>query len=113
MHQNQWLAAIEDLKVKDLEETVVPRVAREYEKSEFSYQFWNHPREKAPRSLGKGPSMDGEESFSMWRILSRWDQNRSHHSPIHDCGTAKTPQASQSSATGEPNVIDRVVEVIV
>ena len=26
--------------------------------------------------------------------------------------TAKTPQASQSSATGEPNIVERVADVI-
>jgi len=43
MHQNQWLAAIEDLQTEGLEPTlVVPSAGYEYGKREFAYQFWNH-----------------------------------------------------------------------
>jgi Mn-containing catalase len=65
MHQNQWLAAIEDLQSEGFEETVVPKVAREYEKKEFSYQFWNHSEgeESAQGRWAKGPSIDGRGEF--------------------------------------------------
>jgi Mn-containing catalase len=42
MHQNQWLAAIEDLQSEGFEEIVVPKIAYEYGKNEYAYQFWNH-----------------------------------------------------------------------
>jgi Mn-containing catalase len=65
MHQNQWLAAIEDLKSEGFEQTAVPSVAYEYDKREFSYQFWNHSEgeESAQGRWAKGPSMDGRGEF--------------------------------------------------
>ncbi len=118
MHQNQWLAAIEDLQSEGLEETVVPKVARQYEKSEFSYQFWNHSKgeESGQGRWAKGPSMDGRGEFQY--VANPQPLGPEPEAPQPDPrlhGTAKTPQASQSSASsakGEPNVIDRMVEVI-
>lgn len=115
MHQNQWLAAIEDLQSEGFEETVVPKVAREYEKKEFSYQFWNHSEgeESAQGRWAKGPSIDGRGEFEYVanpQPLGPQPEPPQPDPRLH--GTAKTPQASQSKATGEPNVVDRIVEVI-
>ncbi|WP_315789570.1 manganese catalase family protein [Fischerella sp. JS2] len=66
MHQNQWLAAIEDLKSEGLEDTPVPSsFPLELEKREFAYQFWNHSegKESAEGRWAKGPSMDGKGEF--------------------------------------------------
>ena len=42
MHQNQWLAAIEELKADGLEETPVPsNFPQEREMSEVAYRFMN------------------------------------------------------------------------
>ena len=42
MHQNQWLAAIEELEADGLEETPVPsNFPQEQEMSEVSYKFMN------------------------------------------------------------------------
>jgi Mn-containing catalase len=65
MHQNQWLAAIEDLKSEGFAETVVPEVAYEYGKNEYAYQFWNHSEgtDSAEGRWAKGESMDGKGEF--------------------------------------------------
>ena len=42
MHQNQWLAAIEELEADGLERTPCPSsFPQEREKREVAYQFWN------------------------------------------------------------------------
>lgn len=66
MHQNQWLAAIEDLMDSGLESTPVPSsFPQELEKGEFAYQFWNHSmgEESAEGRWAKGQSMDGKGQF--------------------------------------------------
>lgn len=66
MHQNQWLAAIEDLQDSGLETTPVPSsFPQDLEKQEFSYQFWNHSKgeESAEGRWAKGRSMDGKGEF--------------------------------------------------
>lgn len=66
MHQNQWLAAIEDLESSGLETTPVPSsFPQELEKSQHAYQFWNHSKgeESAEGRWAKGPSMDGKGEF--------------------------------------------------
>ncbi|MBD2037068.1 manganese catalase family protein [Phormidium sp. FACHB-592] len=66
MHQNQWLAAIEDLESSGLETTPVPSsFPQDLEKSQHAYQFWNHSKgeESAEGRWAKGPSMDGKGEF--------------------------------------------------
>ncbi|MBE8969800.1 manganese catalase family protein [Nostocales cyanobacterium LEGE 12452] len=66
MHQNLWLATIEDLESSGLEKTPVPSsFPLDLEKREFSYQFWNHSEgtESAEGRWAKGPSMDGKGEF--------------------------------------------------
>jgi Mn-containing catalase len=66
MHQNQWLAAIEDLESSGLETTPVPSsFPQDLEKTQHSYQFWNHSRgeESAEGRWAKGRSMDGKGEF--------------------------------------------------
>jgi len=66
MHQNQWLAALEDLKDSGLEDTPVPSsFPLELEKREFAYQFWNHSdgTDSAEGRWAKGKSMDGKGEF--------------------------------------------------
>jgi Mn-containing catalase len=66
MHQNQWLAAIEDLEQSGLETTPVPSsFPLELEKREFAYQFWNNSQgsESAEGRWAKGPSIDGKGEF--------------------------------------------------
>jgi Mn-containing catalase len=66
MHQNQWLAAIQELEQSGLETTPVPSsFPLELEKREFAYQFWNHSEgtESAEGRWAKGPSPDGKGEF--------------------------------------------------
>jgi Mn-containing catalase len=66
MHQNQWLAAIEELKADGLEDTPVPSsFPQELEKREVAYQFWNHSdgTESAQGRWAQGPSPDGKGQF--------------------------------------------------
>ena len=66
MHQNLWLAAIEDLESSGLETTPVPSsFPQELEKSQHAYQFLNHSKgeESAEGRWAKGRSMDGKGEF--------------------------------------------------
>ncbi|MEB3358341.1 MAG: manganese catalase family protein [Synechococcales bacterium] len=66
MHQNQWLAAIEELKKDGLEGLPVPsKFPRELEKQETSYKFWNlsEGTESQQGGWAKGPSPDGKGQF--------------------------------------------------
>jgi Mn-containing catalase len=63
MHQNQWLAAIEELKADGLDETPVPALfPQAQELSEVSYQYLNFSegQESAEGRWASGPSMDGK-----------------------------------------------------
>jgi Mn-containing catalase len=66
MHQNQWLAAIEELVEDGLEATPCPSsFPQELEKLDVSYQFWN-PSTGTEASKGKwafGPTPDGKGTF--------------------------------------------------
>ncbi len=67
MHQNQWLAAIEELEKDGLETTPVPSsFPQELEKSENAYQFWNCSagEESAEGRWASGPSIDGKGEFT-------------------------------------------------
>ncbi|NJO78729.1 MAG: manganese catalase family protein [Cyanobacteria bacterium RM1_2_2] len=66
MHQNQWLAAIEELQADGLETGPVPSsFPQELEKTEHSYQFWNHSegQESEQGRWAKGKSPDGKGEF--------------------------------------------------
>lgn len=66
MHQNQWMAAIEELERDALEMTPVPSTFPEHlQKSEVAYQFWNlsSGAESAHGRWARGMSMDGRGEF--------------------------------------------------
>src|SRR5690554_2512068 len=66
MHQNQWMAAIEELEKGQLEVTPVPsRFPEHLQKDEVAYQFWNLSRgtESEQGRWAKGPSLDGKGTF--------------------------------------------------
>ena len=66
MHQNQWLAAIEELEKDGLEETPVPsNFPQEREMSEVAYKFMTFSRgeESAEGRWASGPSKDGKGTF--------------------------------------------------
>lgn len=66
MHQNQWLAAIEELKADGLEDTPAPKsFPQSLEYSEVSNQFWNCSRglESKEGRWAAGPMPDGKGDF--------------------------------------------------
>jgi Mn-containing catalase len=117
MHQNQWLAAIEDLRSEGFEDTVVPGIAYEYGKNEYAYQFWNHSEgeESAEGRWASGPSMDGKGEF-------QYVANPQSIGPIPEplqpdprlYRMPKTPQDMMVNGNGKRklNVVERVVEAI-
>jgi Mn-containing catalase len=67
MHQNQWLAAIQELEEDGLESTPVPSsFPQERGLSDVAYQFLNFSEgtESANGRWASGPSMDGRGQFS-------------------------------------------------
>ncbi len=66
MHQNQWLAAIEQLKEDGIEDTLCPGTfPQELEDHHAAYQFLNHSvgNESKEGRWASGPSMDGRGTF--------------------------------------------------
>jgi Mn-containing catalase len=66
MHQNQWLAAIEELEKDGLGGTPVPiTFPQERELTQVSYQFWNcsEGTESGEGRWARGPSIDGKGTF--------------------------------------------------
>src|SRR3954462_8182489 len=66
MHQNQWLAAIEELKADGLEDTPCPsNFPQEAEATKFSYQFLNFSDglESAEGRWARGLAPDGKGEF--------------------------------------------------
>jgi Mn-containing catalase len=66
MHQNQWLAAIQELEEAGLETTPCPSTfSQNLEKSSVAYQFMNFSSgdDSAQGRWASGPSMDGKGEF--------------------------------------------------
>lgn len=66
MHQNQWLAAIQELQADGLEETPVPSAfPEELQLSDVAYQFWNcsEGTESQQGRWASGDSIDGKGRF--------------------------------------------------
>jgi len=110
MHQNQWLAAIEDLQSEGFEDTVVPKIAYEYGKNEFAYQFWNHSEgeESAQGRWAKGRSMDDKGEFQYVakpEPLGPEPQPPQPDPRLH--GTPQTPQ-QQAGGANKGTVIERI-----
>jgi Mn-containing catalase len=66
MHQNQWLAAIEELEKDGLDGTPVPMsFPQDKELNEVSYQYWNcsEGTQSQEGRWASGPSIDGKGEF--------------------------------------------------
>jgi Mn-containing catalase len=66
MHQNQWLAAIEELKTDGLETLPVPGdFPNEEQHEQYAYQLWNFSSGQDSRQGGwaSGPTPDGRAEF--------------------------------------------------
>jgi Mn-containing catalase len=76
MHQNQWLAAIQELEEEGLERTPVPAAfPPELEMGEVAYQFLDASEGSQSREgrWAKGPSKDGRGQFSYQRMRALTD----------------------------------------
>ncbi|NJL19553.1 MAG: manganese catalase family protein [Leptolyngbyaceae cyanobacterium SM1_3_5] len=115
MHQNQWLAAIEELQSDGFEETVVPKIAHEYGKNEYAYQFWNHSKgtDSAEGRWSKGRSMDGKGQFTYIsdpEPLSPALEPPQPDPRLH--GTPKSPAAQKTSDNPVKNLVDGVADTV-
>jgi Mn-containing catalase len=106
MHQNQWAAALEDLKTEGLADFVVPHTfPRERVMLSQAYTFWNLSagQESAQGLWAQGPAPDGQGEFQYLadpQPLSTDTGEGPQPDPrLH--GTAKVPQPPISS--GGPN----------
>lgn len=114
MHQNLWLATIEDLESSGFETTPVPSsFPLELEKREFAYQFWNHSEgtESSEGRWAKGPSMDGKGEFEY--VENPQPLGPEPQPPVPDPrlhGTSKMPLA-QGDGSSAPSLIDRITGI--
>jgi Mn-containing catalase len=95
MHQNQWLAAIQELEADGLEMTPVPsNFPQEREFSEVAYQFMNFSEgtESASGRWAKGASPDGKGQFTYVEMpMHSADQAEAAPPDPRLYGTPKTP----------------------
>ncbi|MBD2446506.1 manganese catalase family protein [Nostoc sp. FACHB-152] len=112
MHQNQWLAAIEDLEAEGIETTPVPgSFPLDLEKREFAYQFWNHSEgtESSEGRWAKGPSMDGKGEFEY--VENPKPLGPEPHLPVADPKLHGTPGPlpAQVNPSNGGTVVDKTV----
>jgi Mn-containing catalase len=108
MHQNQWEAAIEELKADGLESTPVPSsFPLDLEKREHAYQFWNHSEgtESAEGRWAKGPSPDGKGQFEY--VANPQPLGPEPIPPQPDPRLHGTSKSPQMQGTGDGSVIER------
>jgi Mn-containing catalase len=112
MHQNLWLAAIEDLEQSGLESTPVPSsFPLDLEKREFAYQFWNHSEgnESSEGRWATGRSMDGKGEFQYVanpQPLGPEPQPPQPPAQLHD--TPQHRQAQQGNGSSAPPLVERI-----
>jgi len=113
MHQNQWLAAIEDLEQSGLETTPVPSsFPLELEKREFAYQFWNNSEgnQSEQGRWAKGPSMDGKGEFEY--VANPQPLGPEPHPPQPDPklhGTGEVAHGQQGNGHSAPPLVERII----
>jgi Mn-containing catalase len=97
MHQNQWAAAIEQLREDGLEDFLVPNtMPRDRVMMEQAHVFWNCSAgtESEQGRWAKGPSIDGEGEFSYFADPAPLTADQAVAPPADPLlhGTAKQPQ---------------------
>jgi len=113
MHQNQWLAAIEELEQSGLETTPVPSsFPLELEKREFAYQFWNNSEgtQSEQGRWAKGPSMDGKGEFEY--VANPQPLGPEPHPPQPDPklhGTGEVSRNQQGNGHSAPPLVERII----
>ena len=103
MHQNQWIAAIRELKEDGLETTPVPsNFPQGLEKSEVAYQFLNHSEGTESRQGGwaEGPAPDGKGRFSYVDRPPAYTEDEGKLNPV-DPRTYGTPPMPVPPAAAE------------
>lgn len=111
MHQNQWIAALEELKADGLEDTPVPSsFPLELEKREFAYQFWNHSdgTESAQGRWAQGPTPDGKGQFEY--VENPKPLGPEPLPPIPDPRLHGTPADRQAQGSADP-LINRTTTI--
>ena len=94
MHQNQWLAAIEELKADGLESLPVPsRFPQSQEKQDASYTFWNlsEGTESKEGRWAKGSAPDGKGEFKY--LENPEGQSPMGEAPVPNPKLYSTPKA--------------------
>jgi len=102
MHQNQWLAAIEEIEKDGLESTPVPSAwPQEREKHEVAYKFMNCSagEESAQGRWASGPSKDGRGQFEYVAKPVPYSNDDGTLGPVDPrvYGTPKQPVSSQAA----------------
>ncbi len=101
MHQNQWLAAIEELKEDGLEQLPVPsNFPQAQEDTDVSYQYLNFSDGTEARDgrWASGPSTDGNGEFS-------YHQGPTTSAPMPP---PTTPDPRLYGTTTTPNIVEKV-----
>ena len=105
MHQNQWLAAIEDLVREGYDDTPCPNAfPQQLEKSQVAYQFWNNSigEDSGQGRWAAGTSIDGKGQFEY--VANPQPLSGEVLPPPADprlFGTAQMPMQGKSDGNGE------------
>ena len=106
MHQNQWLAAWEELGGRE-NHPIPNNFPQDVEPSEFNYSFLTFGKdESVPQPEGNwsdGPSFDGRSTFSIERMTPRGQKP--------NLGMASPKAAVQKGQEGD-GVLDKVVDTV-
>ena len=100
MHQNQWLAAIEELKADGLEVTPAPSsFPQKLENHEHNYSFWNcsEGTESQAGAWAKGQAPDGKGTFTYLARSSPSAAPPSRRRATAGC-SSPAPRAASSTA---------------
>jgi Mn-containing catalase len=112
MHQNQWLAAIEDIESSGIESTPVPRsFPLELEKHEFAYQFWNNSEgtESAEGRWAKGRSIDAKGEFEYVANPQPLGPEPQLSPPNPQLHSTPKPEQTRVDGSNAPPVIERKI----
>ncbi len=110
MHQQQWLAVIEDLGGLETQLPVPNSFPQEKEDQRFSFAFFVHARDgEVPEGRWtQGPSLDGKGEFKL--MISEPMGQEPQLAPARPDGGAQTGQTSQSGIGGVLGAIEGAVE---
>ena len=111
MHQQQWLAVIEDLGGLETQLPVPNSFPQSEEQQRFSYAFFVHDRSGKTPPEGRwtqGPSLDGKGEFSV--MISEPMGGEPQLAPARPDGGAQAEQSSKSGMTGMLGAVEGAVE---